>query len=255
VSPPRSPEPPPPPDDPGFDAEAGFHLQVISALYGGFPEVRRLNPEFIPGMRRLKLTIRIPAGDNLPSAETLFGILQKPFPSLGRHRCCGANSIGETFFTRGQRQGCSIQEWDPGVDLAHLLEHLIIDIQHFIARMKICSGVTCAYREPRDMYDIFVECPDEKVGLLSASIAVGLVSDLLAMGPADPHYRCIMEVSRHGRDNAGRSILHRLDPLETKWGAEAVSEAVDYLKLQGFLTEGPAAVSGGEAMLAYNPAS
>ncbi|HXI02601.1 MAG TPA: hypothetical protein VNI57_05435 [Candidatus Saccharimonadales bacterium] len=178
--------------------------------------------------------------------------MEAAFPTLAEHRCCGANSLRESLFGGRRRRGCSVTVPDPGVDAAHLLEHLIIDIQHYVGRMRICSGVTCAYHDPPDRYDIFVECPEEKVGLLSASIAVGVLVDLMAGQGVNPHYRRIMETARRARDLAGTDMRSLSEEYEAGRGAERISEAIDYLRLQGFLTEIPAG-AGEETKLSYVP--
>lgn len=178
--------------------------------------------------------------------------MEAAFPTLADHRCCGANSLRESLFGGGRRRGCSVTDRDPGVDAAHLLEHLIIDIQHYVGRMRICSGVTCAYHDPPDRYDIFVECPEEKVGLLSASIAVGVLVDLMTGQDVNPHYRRIMETARRARDLAGSDVRSLAEDPAARPGAEKISEAIDYLRLQGFLIEIPAGAGGG-TKLSYVP--
>ncbi len=221
-------------------------LEVLGAALGAFPEVSRLNPEFVPGRMRLKLTLRI-EDRGLPSSRSLFEALEESFPTLTRHRCCGRGALsGEV--------GGPDQDRDPGVNVAHLVEHLIIDVQHFIGRMSICSGITCAYRSPLDRYDIFVEAPEEKVAMLGASVAVGVSGDLLAGRPVDPHYRCIVETARAARDGAGKAVRSLALPLESAWGSEAVSQAIDYLRIQGYLSEqAPSSRSAVEPDYTYEP--
>jgi hypothetical protein len=243
-----------PASSPGGAGADAAPLEIVAVAHGPYPEVSRLNPEFITGIPRLKLTLRIDINGAPPQAEACLGALEAQFPSLARHRCCGDNSLRETFFSRGRRQSCSVQEADPGVDVAHLAEHLIIDIQHFVGRMKICSGVTCAYREPRNMFDIFVECPEEKVGRLGAAVASELVNDLLRGRPPRENSRCLMETARAARDNAGLPLSSFAAGLEMQWGSSAVAEAADDLRVQGFLTEREVTLNfSGVPIVSYAP--
>ena len=229
-------------------------LRVLGTVRGLFPEVSKLNPDFVPGLPRLKVTLSVDLPGGTPHAESLLAALEADFPTLARHRCCGESSLRDSFFRRGRRASCGVESNDPGVDVAHLVEHLIIDLQHFIGRMRICSGVTCAYRAPRNMYDIFVECPEEKVGLLSASIASGIVSDLIEGRATDGSYRCLVEAARTARDRAGQPLGAWAREIESAWGSEALSDACDYLKLQGYLTEREASVNfSGTPILIYEP--
>lgn len=226
---------------------------MLAAALGAFPEISRLNPEFVPARLRLKLTLRIDAC-GVPATGALFAALEASFPTMARHRCCGSGSLRSRVSEGAAPQEGAGSDPDPGVDVAHLVEHLVIDIQHFVGRMTICSGVTCAYRSPPDRYDIFVESPEEKVGLLAASVAVGVSEDLLAGRGVDPHYRCVVETARCARDGAGRPLRSLVAPLERVWGGVAVSQAIDYLRIQGFLAEHEASARAGvEPDLVYDP--
>src|SRR5437867_3603864 len=100
-------------------------IQVEEMICGEFPRVTPLNPAFIPGLPLLKLGLKIgpdpPCGGATAYIEALSGFL----PSLSFHRCCGNNSVKESFFQRHLRRERAMEEHDDGVDLAHLVEHLL----------------------------------------------------------------------------------------------------------------------------------
>jgi len=127
-------------------------------------------------------------------------------------------------------------------------------VQHYIARMRTCSGVTCAWTSPRDRYDIFVECLDETVGRTAAGIAVDLVEDLLAGRRPNPRYLCIIQAARLACDHSGWPIEPRLGPLVSTWGHRLVDEAVADLRMSGFLREITAAFNfSGRPLLSFLP--
>ena len=215
-----------------------------------------LNPGFRAGVMRLKLMLSIKAGDLHGTAGDFVDVLTGFLPSLSFHRCCGDNSLRHTFFERDQRRSCAMNDSDAGVDLAHLIEHVLIDIQHYIGRMKLCSGITCALNHPRDQYDIFVECPEAPLGRACAAIAVDLIADLLDGRAPDPRYLCMIQVARAARDDAGWPVMARLAPMEMTWGLDLVDDAVEALARIGFLQ--PASVSfnfSDQPLLSYLPES
>ncbi len=229
-------------------------LEVLEIAHGEYPHVVSLNRDFRQGTKKLKLTLRIADPRGLPRARDLMETLGEFLPSLSYHRCCGSNSLQETFFERGRRLRCAVEGVDEGVDIAHLIEHVIIDVQHYVGRMRICSGVTCAYADPNDRYDVFVESPEESVGRASAVLALNLVGDLLEGFRPDSRYLCVMGLARLARDHAGSPLHAQIEPLETAWGREPVAEAMEFLKGQGFLRECPASINfSGEPLLAYIP--
>ncbi|MBI3450717.1 MAG: hypothetical protein HY049_17610 [Acidobacteria bacterium] len=229
-------------------------IRVRDVDFGDFPQITPLNASFLPGARRLKLSLVIDGVDAEAATADLVESLTGFLPSLSRHRCCGGNSVRETFAGRDRRRGCAVDDRDPGVDLAHLVEHVWIDVQHYIARMERCSGVTCAWIEPPNRYDVFVECPDETVGRTCAGLALDLVEDLLAGRRPNPRYLCVIHVARLAHEHTGRALNPRLRPLVETWGRRNTLDAVEALWERGFLREMPVAFNfSGGALLAFVP--
>jgi len=176
----------------------GF-IEVLGLEFGAFEQITPLNDRFIEGRDRLRLTLDVKLDGCAPPAPpaTAARSLRAMFPSLRRHLCCGDNAFQRTFFQDGARPECDVREADETVDIAHLLEHLVIEFQHSIALMKVCSGVTCGYETPRNRYDVFVESPGRSVSLLSVGLALQLVDDLLAGAGPDPVYPTVVGLARH----------------------------------------------------------
>ena len=183
-------------------------LEIISLSFGLFPEITALNDRFLPRQRRLKLTLDVnldARAEGRTPASFMEG-LDRICPSLSRHLCCGDNRIQETFFRAGRRPSCAMREADDAVDIAHLLEHLVIDFQHFIADMRVCSGVTCCHRSPVHRCDVFIESPDERVSRLSVTLACNLMNGLLTGAPADPSCARIVRLARHVYRSPGAAL-------------------------------------------------
>ena len=167
--------------------------------FGLFAEISPLNPRFIAGHERLKLTleVRLPEIATAVPPAAFVKALEDLFPGLALHRCCGENRIHETLF---------MQEPDDIVDIAHLLEHLIIDFQHAIADMSACSGITCGYESPRCRYDIFVESPARKVSELCVAVASALMNELLRGRAPDSMYARVVKLARWFNGHPGSRI-------------------------------------------------
>lgn len=180
-------------------------IEVSLVEFGPFPEITPLNPRFVPGRPRLKLTLDVNLSARAAgrSPADFIQPLEALLPSLSKHRCCGDHRIRETFFTSGRRPSCAMRETDDSVDIAHLFEHLVIDFQHSVADMRICSGVTCGYERPRHRYDVFVESAGQGVGVLCVDLARHLMNDLLRGGSLDPIYAGVVELARHFHRNPG----------------------------------------------------
>jgi hypothetical protein len=240
------------PASPPAGGPAGGLLELVETAWGAFPRIEALNPAFGPGSLKIKLTLRIRAGTGAPRAAEMLASLAGFLPALSRHRCCGENTLERTFFERGVRTGCALRETDEAVDVAHLVEHAAIDILHFVARMRTCSGVTCGWVSPEDLYDVFVECPEESLGRSCAGIALDLVGCLLQGSRPDPRYLCQIQAARLACDRAGRPLGPSLRGLERTWGPAAVAEAVASLERRGLLSECAASFNfSGGPLLGY----
>ena len=65
-----------------------------------------------------------------------------------------------------------------GLAVAHLIEHVAIEILVGVLGLRRCSGVTCAHRERLDRFDIFLESPEPLAGRAAAILAAAVVRDL-----------------------------------------------------------------------------
>jgi hypothetical protein len=146
-------------------------MVVIDFQYNKFTEINHLNKNFIPGVNKLKLTIDVVSSSNV--YENAYPIVASQFktmfPNLKKHLCCYEK----------MSQGFEDRTEEKIIDTIHFIEHVIIDIQCSVSKMKICSGITCNYYQPRNRYDIFVECIDERVGFFAAQFTTDIVQRLL----------------------------------------------------------------------------
>jgi hypothetical protein len=177
----------------------GGSIEVLGLEFGAFERITPLNDRFIEGRDRLRLTLDVKLDGRDPPAQPAASArsLRVMFPSLRRHLCCGDNDFQRTFFQDEARWDRDAREADETVDIAHLLEHLVIEFQHSIALMKTCSGVTCGYETPRNRFDVFVESPGRSVSLLSVGLALHLMDDLLAGAGPNPVYQAAVGLARH----------------------------------------------------------
>jgi hypothetical protein len=153
-------------------------LQIVSLSFGRFPEISDLDIFFRHSFLRLKLVLDI----FIPEDKGFdFGSIHKKvmdfFPNLQKHKCW-ANLLGGSVSTRG-RKDLPFQTVGGITDLAHLIEHMIIDLQATVGQMESCSGLTCGYQDPANRFDLFIECKDRRVATFSSNLAVKMMKELL----------------------------------------------------------------------------
>jgi hypothetical protein len=147
-------------------------IAIHAVTAGPFPQAAGFHPRFVPGLPRVRLTLDIGAGlrgrpEPLP-APALEGLL-RICPMLPEHECGGGNPLEAT--------GAAADA--DGLALAHLVEHVAIEIVASATGGR-CHGVTCAWRDRLDRFDIFLECPDVPLARAGAVLAAALVRDLCA---------------------------------------------------------------------------
>ncbi|MDZ7261960.1 MAG: hypothetical protein ONB05_07640 [candidate division KSB1 bacterium] len=214
-------------------------MRIVQTEYGEFPEISHLNKRFVPGRKKQKITL-----DVLSSRERYQQVYPKIldqfnefFPSLRHHDCCYQGSSPEK---RGYSFNGPFKQFSGIIDVVHIIEHVVIDLQCSISRMPICSGITCHYWEPANRFDIFVECIDENVGLFSGLLAVDMIKTLLDKERLDPNYRKIVSLAKFlYQDSYLIEALTEI-PLHLGWSLQSVGLTINELIRFKFLTPKPA---------------
>jgi len=217
----------------------GF-LEIKEISYGEFPEILGLNPRFKPGGKKVKvvLDVRVPETEkgNTDLSSVLMK-LTKLLPSLERHQC------GEHLFEdlKSGKRYPSSEHLDKITDIAHIMEHIIIDLQSKITGMDSCSGITCGYKKPYYRFDLFVECEDKKVGMFSVFFAEDLLKRLLTNKSLSRRYRALIDLAKHLYGNNSLQRQTKLNPMasqissELGWKKSFVLSLLRELKGFGFL--------------------
>ncbi len=116
----------------------------------------------------IKATIDLENLNDISTAE-IAGFtdkLIKAIPSLGEHHC----TVGTP--------GGFIKRLREGTYFGHVLEHLILEIQHLVGD-NVIYGKTRLVKEPR-IYDVVFEYKIEAVGLKTMEYGIKIINDLTA---------------------------------------------------------------------------
>lgn len=134
--------------------ESGLTITIRGFEVGRHPGARGLNPNFARTSPLAKLIVEIGAGaDPRKAFRRAVSALVQNCTSLPRHICLGRDG---GHFLDGSENACD--------DLAHLLEHLVIDLGARLSSLERVSGVTCGLRAPANRYHIYVECDERRAG-------------------------------------------------------------------------------------------
>ncbi len=171
-----------------------MHIRRIQ--YARVPQIRLLNHNFLPDRKHLVVTLDV-EGYEPPSTNGFLVIyrgLADLFPTLQKHSCCEEWENTPLFLS--EEPGVSIKWVNEPADVAHLVEHVIVDLQCAISGLKVCSGITCGHRNPENRFDLFVECEDPRVGFFAAHFATFLVASMFVKPRLSHRYRDIVDSAR-----------------------------------------------------------
>jgi len=154
-------------------------MRIVHISFGRFPEISYLNPRFKPKSLKLKLVLDVflPKEKKRINFPQIYSKLKKILPTLDKHKCCVGLLYGSFGFQ--DESEVSIRQVGGVTDIAHLIEHMIIDLESSITRMPTCSGITCGYKRPEVRFDLFIECKDKNVARFASYFSVFLMNNLL----------------------------------------------------------------------------
>lgn len=171
-----------------------MHIRRIQ--YARVPQIRLLNHNFRPEQKHLVVTLDV-EGYQPPDTNdflTIYSGLSDLLPTLHKHSCCEEWENTPLFLN--EEKGVAIKWVNEPADVAHLVEHVIVDMQCAVSGMRICSGITCGHKSPENRFDLFVECEDPKVGSFAAHFATYLVAAMFSKPRLSHRYRDIVKTAQ-----------------------------------------------------------
>lgn len=212
-----------------------FSIGILSSEYNRFPEIGSFNPGFGEDTLKLKVSIEVDprlAAKLLKAGKEFRAALLEVCPSLTDHQCRSDSDETEPLDPNDLGEICGRRMKDDPVDIAHLLEHMVIDLVVEISGTDRCSGVTCGLHDPKNRFHVYVECEDATVGEFAVRIAAKALTHLLHEGADPATFRRPVNLARWvvGRNGGLCSPPEIADALgwsETET-TEAITELVDF---------------------------
>jgi hypothetical protein len=172
-------------------------IHIQSMAFATFAEIEPLNPAFRKRHPKMRVTVDAEPAPHM-SEDLLLRSLAAAFPGLARHQCRAAAADGGVA-SGGTR--ILLVPADPTANQAHVFEHLTLEMLAALGDASDrLSGVTCAYADPPERNDVFVECDDADTGALAAWLAAETINGVFAGESATPLYPDVLRCARliHG---------------------------------------------------------
>jgi len=174
--------------------------------FGTFAEIEPLNPAFHARQQKLRVTVDTERVPRLAEAAVMSELVGA-FPGLARHQCRAGADQG-ALPAKGTR--ILLIPGDSAANQAHVYEHVTLELLGAIDEASSrLSGVTCAYTDPPERNDVFVECREADDAALAAWIAAEVMNGVLAGEPAKPLYPDVLHCARLMHDEPTRAWTPR----------------------------------------------
>ena len=181
-------------------------IHIRSMSFGTFAEIEPLNPAFHARQQKMRVTVDTERVPRLAEAAVMSELVGA-FPGLARHQCRAGADQG-AMPAKGTR--ILLIPGDSAANQAHVYEHVTLELLGAIDEASSrLSGVTCAYSDPPERNDVFVECRDQDDAALAAWIAAEVMNGVLAGEPAKPLYPDVLHCARLMHDEPTRAWTPR----------------------------------------------
>jgi len=199
-------------------------IHIRSMAFGPYTEIEPLNPAFRHGQMKMRATVDTERVPRLAESGVVSALVEA-FPGLARHQCRAGAGHGAVAAT-GTR--ILLVPGDASANQAHVFEHVTLELLGALdEKSSRLSGVTCAYTDPPERNDVFVECRDADDAALAAWLAVEIMNGVLAGEPSKPLYPDLLQVTKLMHDEPQTSWTPRLLAsrltLPSKRAAEALA--------------------------------
>lgn len=171
-------------------------MQIVQISYGKFPDINFLNPNFKTHRTKIRvlLDIFLPRKKEV-NLSSVYHKVHNLMPTLSKHRCCISLFYGS--LEKGGESGIPLKRVEDITDIAHMMEHMIIDLQANISGMDSCSGLTCGYKDPDFRFDLFIECKDKDVARFSSYLTLDIMKTVLRGKKLSLKYQRIIRLAKY----------------------------------------------------------
>ncbi len=162
-------------------------MKIEKIEYGTFKEVNPLNPAFSTDKKKLRAIISLDPAlkvweENIPNVMiSAYDLIQD----------C-SEQICSSFI--GFHTGANLKDIS---QIPLIIEHLMLGIISDVGKNELCNGLTCSSKENANLYNIFIECDDPRLGEFALVTAKNLVEDILTHGDRSPLWNFLLDSARY----------------------------------------------------------
>jgi CheY-like chemotaxis protein len=206
-------------------------VKVLQLQSGAFREYEGLNPHFRSGAPKLRYVLDTSLDNGLLGGVRALDldVFLPFFHRLSAH-ACGCGRVREATEREFQYEpATSLVTLQHRIDIAHYLEHLVLDIQYDLGAAESISGVTLSLGAEATQFMTVVESEDIGLCVFAVNTAMAMMHQALYAGAIDPRYRGVLQLARWLRaERRSETDLHEVmqamsaDAATARYGLRAL---------------------------------
>jgi len=173
-------------------------MKATAVEYGIFPEIEQYNAHFHAGSHKLRFLIDTSLDTSLldGTQELNLDLFSPFFSTLSFHQCgCGRTHAGSAHGFSFE-PSASIVSLSQNVDIAHYMEHMVLDLQFQLGVRTKISGLTVKHENSTTEFETYVECDDVHLGIFSMNIVLAMMHQAMYCGVIDPRYHTVLGIAK-----------------------------------------------------------
>jgi CheY-like chemotaxis protein len=183
-------------------------MKLTGVEYGIFPEIEKYNENFHPGSHKLRFLIDTSHDSSLLGhmRELDLDLFSPFFTTLSFHQCgCGKHHAQREHSYEFEASDTIVSVSD-NVDIAHYMEHMVLDLQYQLGIKTKISGVTVKHAGSAVDFETYVECDDLHLGIFSMNIVLAMMHQALYCGVIDPRYHTVLAIAKWLNERADAAV-------------------------------------------------
>jgi len=183
-------------------------MNLLGVEYGVFPEIVQFNRNFLPDSMKLRYVLETTIENPLVSTPKELNLedFHPYFQTLKTHscgQCIAADNEASGYVHESSKKILSLNK---PIDIAHYMEHMVLDLQYQLSKPEQLSGVTLKMSNTENQFITYVECTDPRIGVFSVNVVLAMMHQALYAGSIDPRYHFVLRLARRLRESGISSV-------------------------------------------------
>lgn len=196
--------------------------------YGKFEETIFMNPLFRDNKNKIRMTLYLDPSLSkwIRNIPYVLSSAYELLPNCKDHNCSFNHYSVENGSQKLDKRDIS--------EIPHIIEHIILGVLNQVGNIDGSNGLTCVSKADENLYNIFVECDDPRLGEFAVYTSKNLVEDILIHGDRSPLWDFIINSAKHLYPSSYDQLPAKKLKWEFGWSTDQIEMVIRTLKSLSF---------------------